>query len=324
MKSTFQWKRLSELANRNSSLRSSKRVDLAYREVLPSDTDASITNWNEPHLVATPTRQPASGYLVLFLPGSYGNPRRQTSLLQAMVDQGHYAINLRYPNDWTIGGLCRNQSLPDCHEVLRKHILTGQPPNPLLHLPTQDSILNRLTQLLVWLADEGTDHNWAQFLDASSNPRWPQLIVAGHSQGGGHALLISKEFPVARCVLFSAPTDALGRSSQPASWVARHGRTPPEACFGFCHTSDRVFERVSNGWRAMGLEPWGDLTYVEDTPPPYANSHRLVSRARIPRARHHGSVVTDRATPRGLDGQPIFSDVWRYLFTLPKPATVHA
>lgn len=318
MKSTFKWQKLSALINRKPIFQNRDEVALDYRQVVPSQTDSTITNWDEPHLVATPEPSTESGYLVLFMAGSFGNPHRQLSLLQAMVDQGHYAINLRYPNDWTVGGLCRNNPSPDCHESLRRQILSGHPPTSLLDLPAQDCILNRFSKLLTWLAQDDEKSNWGQFIDRSSAPRWSRVIVAGHSQGGGHALLISKEVLVARCVLLSAPADVHGPYQAIAPWIGNKGATPPEACYGFCHTEDRIFERVSKSWDAMGLQAFGDLTCVEEVAPPYAGSHRLMSRMRVSGGRYHGSVATDRATPRQPDGQPVFLDAWHYLFNLPK------
>ena len=322
MKSTRNWNNLHALINqqRTTFFTENRFGTEEFQKVTPSQTDETINHWNEPHIVARPTRKPPSGYLVLFLAGSYGQPRRQLSLMQAIADLGHYVINLRYPNDWTIGGLYRSQPSADCHEKIRRQILTGQPMTDLIDLPPQHSIDNRFTKLLAWLSTRDPQHDWGQFLDGSDQPKWSNIMVSGHSQGGGHALLISKIHRVARCVLFSAPTDVLKPVLKPSPWIARAGATPLEGCYGFCHVKDRIFEQAHSGWEAMGLDRLGPLIKVDNTPPPYENSHMLCSEAHIVGANHHGCVATDRATPRLADGSPAFQDVWNYLFALEMPS----
>jgi hypothetical protein len=64
-----------------------------------------LSGWRDPHGIALPQQQfPCRAVAVSFR--SFGKPQRQTALLQEMAALGHRAINLCYPNDWTIGQLC--------------------------------------------------------------------------------------------------------------------------------------------------------------------------------------------------------------------------
>ena len=95
-----------------------------------------------------------------------------------------------------------------------------------------------------WLAANDAAHGWSSYLttaDPSSPPEtqidWTKIVVAGHSQGGGHAAAVGKLFPVARVVQLSASCDAVlpaGDCSHttgtydeatPAQWTSRSAGT---------------------------------------------------------------------------------------------------
>src|SRR2546427_7367644 len=48
-----------------------------------------------------------------------------------------------------------------------------------------------------YLAQQYPDEEWGRFL-AHDKPKWSQIAVTGHSQGGGHAAMIAKIRLVAR------------------------------------------------------------------------------------------------------------------------------
>src|SRR5207245_975490 len=78
---------------------------------------------------------------------------------------------------------------------------------------------NRLTKLLQYLALQYPDEGWDRFL-LRDKPKWSQIAVSGHSQGGGNAAMIAKIRLVARVVLFSSVTDSI--QTEAPSWVATH------------------------------------------------------------------------------------------------------
>ena len=284
-------------------------------DVLPQATDASLTGWKDPHIVAAPLQPAPNPHLWVFFGGSYGKPQRQLTLIEHIASLGHWAINLRYPNDWTIGGLSRRTRDSHNHEALRLQILDGRDRAGLLNLPPQDSILNRLRKLLLWLAEQQTAHGWGAFC-YRSEPRWDRLSAAGHSQGGGHAAIFGKHLPLERVVMLSAPADCV-EGKAPAPWLARVGATAAERYFGFAHLRDPAIDRILAGWQALGLDRFGGTVRVDHHASPYQRSHQLVTDQEVAHERHHGSVAVDRFTPRGRDGVPVFQPVWSHLFQLP-------
>lgn len=288
-------------------------------EVPPQLTDPGLSAWFEPHVIAVPREPLLQPQLWLFLSGSFGKPQRQTALLQQMASLGHAAVNLSYPNDWTVGQLCGRHPDPDCHEKVRLEILDGRRRTDLLNLPAADCVSNRLVKLLAWLQRQRPAEHWDGFLK-DGDVRWDALAVAGHSQGGGHAALLGKLFPLARVVMLGAPADSAGGRDEPAPWLIRAGATPAERFFGFVHLQDPGFERISAAWQALGMDRFGPLVNVDEVPYPYGGSHSLVTDRETRGGRYHGSIAVDGATPRLPDGTPAYRAAWRHLFTLNRPA----
>ena len=292
---------------------------VASFEIQPQLTDPALSGWFDPHVVAVPRARASRPRLWLFLSGSFGKPQRQMAILQEMVSLGHCAVNLCYPNDWTIGQLCGRSPDPDCHEKVRLEILDGRRRTDLVGLPAADCVLNRLVKLLQMLQRQRPTEGWGDFLK-DGDVRWDSVAVAGHSQGGGHAALLGKVFPVARVVMLGAPADAVGRRDEPAPWLSRPGATPPERFFGFAHAEDPGFDRIVASWEALGMGRFGPLANVDEQRPPYGGSHSLVTNLEIRGGRSHGSVAVDGATPRLRDGSPAYREVWRHLFAPDTPA----
>lgn len=281
-------------------------------EVLPQATDATLTGWRDPHIVAHPTKPAATPRLWVFFSGSYGKPQRQTALIAHIASLGHWAVNLRYPNDWTIGGLSRRTHASQVHEDLRLQILDGRDRAGLLDLAPQDCILNRLQKLLVWLRGKQPGRGWEQFLDEDL-PRWDRIAAAGHSQGGGHAAILGKYLRLERVVMLSAPADCV-EGEEPAPWLGREGATPPELHYGFTHLRDPAINRILAGWAALGMGRFGDPVRIEQEEPPYGETHQLVTDIRVDDERYHGCVAVDRFLPLDRDGHPRFAPVWTRLF----------
>jgi pimeloyl-ACP methyl ester carboxylesterase len=61
-----------------------------------------------------------------------------------------------------------------------------------------------------------------------------RMILAGHSQGGGHAAFIAMRHEVARVLMFGSPKDFSTRFNQPADGAAA----------GACSTNRRAGRRV--------------------------------------------------------------------------------
>ena len=293
-----------------------RNPNLIEYEVSPKATDPSIKDWLEPHYAVVDPTIPPLGKLFLFLSGSHGIPDRQRLIVQQAAELGYHAIGLRYPNSWEVSSLCRKSRDGNCHESVRLEILDGVSRSQELNIGQPDSIYNRLIKALVYLDRQTGQGGWSQYLD-DGEIRWPDLVVAGHSQGGGHAAIIGKRYEVSRVIMMGAPADTSRVLQGPSPWLSGNQATPPERYFGFVHLQDRAFDKVLRAWDLLGLSSFGEPVNVDSCPVPFQGSHQLITGAKPSRpGKYHGSVVVDHATPVSPDGVPVFKQVWKYLCSL--------
>lgn len=278
--------------------------------IKPQTTDEQIDNWLEPHYVARDKSVQSQQKLLVFLSGSFGFPERQQLIIKQATKLGYDAINLRYPNSWTVGRLCKRNKNLDCYGNIRQEILTGIDSSSLIEVNQANSLENRLVKLLQYL-------NWQQYLEANS-PKWEAIMIAGHSQGGAEAFYIAKKYLVAKAIAFAAPVDYNRRRQSFANWLQESSQTPIQRYYGLVHIQDRGFKKIRQAWKLLQLDQFGTLVNVDQENPPYQNSHQLVTTS-TPQVigKYHGSVVVDKATPLLVNGEPLFTDVWNYLLTIP-------
>ena len=282
-------------------------------EIAPEQCDPMITQWRDPHLVAYDSGAATRNQLFLFLCGSHAIPARQRLMTTLAARLGYHAVNLSYPNSWTVGGLCRDSADADCHGRVRLDILDGAGRSGLVQVGPANGIEHRLRTLLAYLDAKTPTQGWGRFLDVNGRIDWSALVVAGHSQGGGHAAIIGKRYAVARVIMLAAPADHVQALESPAAWLSAPGATPSERYFGFVHRADPGLEKILQAWTQLGLDT-RPLIRIDDSAPPYDQAQRLVSDlAPVPRDRYHNCIIQDRVTPVRLDGTPVFEPVWRYL-----------
>lgn len=288
--------------------------------VSPPNTDPDINPVLAPaafHRVHVPTNAPRNRLLV-FLPGSNARPSASTTLLETAADAGLHAIGLVYVNTFIVNDL----GGADCaaYEPIRREIIEGQDYSPLVSVSEADSIINRLTKLVQYMDGIFPAQNWGHFLDAGNQVIWSNLILAGHSQGGGHAAVIARHREVGRCILFST-ADWCG--DQPADWVTASNATPAFRYFGFHHEGDAIvsFPRAQQFWDALGLSASTPQVQFEAAPgPPYEDAH-LFRTTLTPLngngSAAHNATALDANTPTNSQGHVIFRELWRYMLTGP-------
>ena len=298
-------------------------------KVSPRLTDTSINNWLAPHHIVLPPPNEQRGELLVFLSGSFGQPKNQTFLLQAAAGAGYHAVNLSYPNDWTVGGICRRSSKVDCHEQVRLSILDGGDRATAINIGPQNSIYNRLSKLIAYLAQQQQNENWDLYIAENATEKdifhkgshpeilnWSRIAVAGHSQGGGHAALIAKNHLVARCIMLGAPADFSQPLQAVAPWLSPPHLTPSERYYGFVHTQDKGFQRILIAWKLLGLDQFGSPVNIDRANGDYQHRHQLITSAQPARqGKHHSCVAVDITAPRNPNGTLVFAPVWEYLFS---------
>lgn len=286
--------------------------------VAPHATDAAIDQFLDDHYVWLDTTAHSNHELLVFMPGHGQRPVLFQLVQREAARLGYHVIGLTYPDGVSLGQVCRAASDPaSCYERTHLEILDGVDRSPFVNVSPANSIDNRLTKLLQYLAAQYPSEGWSRFLDDDGGPAWPRIAVAGHSQGGGQAAVIGKIRSVARVVLFSAVTDGLPGGGA-APWVAGH-LTPVTRYYGIDNDRDGNYATIRNSWTSMGLDVFGPPAAPETGTPPYGGTHVLVTDVTpvggFVGTNAHGSPSNDLNTPLRPDGTPVLRDAWRYLLT---------
>jgi hypothetical protein len=284
--------------------------------ILPQDTDPQIDTALDPHYVWLDPAQQPNPMLWVFLPAS--NPALHQLISMEAARLGYHAINLMYVTKVSPGAVCNrmrdDQARMTCYENIRLQTIDGIARSNLTDVNPPNSIYNRLTKLLQYLAINFPGEGWGRFL-VSGEPRWSHIVIGGFSQGGGNAAMIAKLHEVARVVTTSSPTDGLIDRDEGARWVAIEA-TPAERHYGLAHQREFDIRPIRANWNALGLGVFGAPVVPETSAAPYGCTHMLLTDLLPATGSYndaHGSTSRDDFTPRLANGTPALRDAWRYM-----------
>ncbi|GAB4397594.1 MAG: hypothetical protein OHK0053_14400 [Microscillaceae bacterium] len=290
---------------------------LSY-SVLPQTTDPNISTGLSTQYAYLP--QEASlrkNRLFIFLPGTFAKPQTYLRITQTAAEYGYHAIGIHYQNSQDIGSYCGSTNDETCDSLVLQEFFSGEDTSPLVTVGLANGFQNRIKKMLLYLDAQNPGENWQQFLDANQQIRWNLVSLAGHSQGSGHTLFISKKVRLLRAGLFSGPNGFLLSNGQYPSWVIDAGATPEAQVYGFSNQEDDLSQWVfvSNVWQQIGLE--GPEVNV-DISTDFGNSHQLTTEVIPPptpgsASPTHGSTTVDIVIPLAANGRPRFEPVWRYM-----------
>ncbi|MFP2903870.1 hypothetical protein ACLESD_02115 [Pyxidicoccus sp. 3LFB2] len=243
-------------------------------KIPPLDTDfgGATTTWNSPHYVLRPNT-PSKAHLVVMLHGVNGTAggfastsyaTANTTFYASAVNKGYRTIGLTHRNSPNVREICGTNM--DCHLPTRRTYITGvtQPGSAVTGMGYYDGIEARLIRVLVYLRNtQDPTGGWGAYLTPadctgtknSTKPCtlvWSNLVVAGHSQGAGHAAVIGKDHLVDTVVMVAGPTDHYSNTSFPGYTLASSGLATPAGggnYRGLVHTND--------GFETAALKHWG-------------------------------------------------------------------
>lgn len=267
--------------------------------VLPNEADPSVGHFLKSSAVVFDRRASPGAPLLVFLPGTGGDPAGVQLFLGVAVAAGYRAIGLSYDNEPAVMQVCARDRDPACSENFRQSRLFGGS-----ETPPEEAIVTRLTKLLQFLEGRHPGENWRSYL-ANGAPDWSRIAVAGHSQGGGMAAFLAKRVPVARVLLFSGPPDFVLPGRQPAPWLAAPSATSIDRWYGLYHRDEGLAQPLMRAYAALGLAP--DHIRVLSLAPGGPASARGFPDV------YHVSVIADRLTPRAADGSPAYAADWAFL-----------
>ena len=219
------------------------------------------------------------GTLVVLLNGSGSTPAELTfnatqNLFTAAAASGNHVLAVAYRSDVAVVTMCGSRA--ECYGASRNTLVNGvfasDADGSLADIREDEGIVSRIDQALRALAASRPGAGWEAFI---ANPpatapadriAWQRIIAAGHSQGGGHAAYLAKQFPLMRVVQFSSTCDAA--AGIPAPWTAANSgwiASPTAVFFGF--SAPTIFtDGVPTGgdlncpyhlavWQNLGMPP---------------------------------------------------------------------
>jgi hypothetical protein len=263
----------------------------------PQQTDPAIEAVHGPHIAMYDAQAPSAHRLFVFFVGTGGKAQTSLGIDSAFAAWGYHAIGLDY-EDKVAAASCTHSQDAACFDHYREAIVTGAPGSDMIRVDPANSILNRLQKLLVYLVNHDPGGEWGEFVE-HGQPVWSRIVVAGHSQGSGHAAYIGKMFNVDEVLMFSGPQDYLDDLDKPAAWQARPSATPPSRYFAFLNENDpfNVHHQIANCMVLMGLA---------DAKP------RMVKPAEAIEGNYQIFVNDETEGAHGSTILPQFENVWKY------------
>lgn len=199
------------------------------KEISPPDTGAGIVTARGPHRLLVDTEAPSNGLLLVTLGGTNSKPSDLGAIGDLAGRLGYKVAALDYPNS-VISTKAREVGFPDGFTEFREEVVVGTPVSPIVEVDATNSIENRLLALLM-----SGDTDFAEFVQ-EGEVRWDKIVVAGHSQGSGHAAYLGKRHRLQAVLLFAGPQDTGARGVSP--WLSLAGATPPESFLALLHRND--------------------------------------------------------------------------------------
>jgi hypothetical protein len=288
---------------------------LTIKKIKPSTTDATITTFNaDSNFVYLNQSISPKNLLLVHLPGSYGEPKRATIFGSLAANQGFHSIGLMYPNVPTVGSFCTNNADLTCFENVRREIIEGVDHSNEISIPFNEGIHNRIKKLISYLSINYPNENWGQYLDGNGEVNWEKIIVSGHSQGGGHAAVMAKYFPLKRALCFSSPKDWNNTIDNVPPWLSStNWLTNRSDVYVFNHVLD-VHEQQVIIWDSLGLNSYGAPVSVDNSAFPYNSTRQLTTNYVVTSGDEHASTIQDNKTPK-VNSIPVFEPVWIYMLT---------
>lgn len=286
--------------------------------IVPSATTSGIdAAYDNPHYIVYDRTITSINKLMILLPGNSGHPDQYKLFVQKAASLGYHAIGLQYVNPGGIfngGGKCEVSSDVDAFYKARLEMLTGTNSSVDIDVSVQNGIINRITSIVTFLKTKYPKDGWEQYL-SGAQMNWPKIVMAGHSQGAGFSVFMTKFYPIDRAIMMSNK-DYNATNAVFAPWYSLPNVSSSNNVYGFTHGNDEFADQKSV-WLLLGLDSFGAIVNVDNATTPYSNSRRLTSAA-VPAqlnnaAGAHLSIAVDNFTPKDSQGKPVFDKVWEYL-----------
>ncbi|HEY8958721.1 BPSS1187 family protein [Chitinophaga sp.] len=274
-------------------------AQVKFRAIAPGETQEGLRMVHTPHLAAEPAAGNNRHQLFVMIPGTNGKAADFRTIDSCFAAMGYYVITPDYVNT-VITTACSKSEDSTCFDHFRQEIMFGTAVSDKVEVDSANSLVNRVTKLLVYLAVQ--DKGWREFVH-KGKVQWDKVIAGGHSQGAGHAAYFGKQFRLRGVLMFSGPQDYLQYFNAPAHWQREQGRTPVNRYYAFLHTGDPFnYQYQVADVSAVSHQAVTDTTMVQPGMPVRPGKSILVTD--VDRKDKHGSTL-------GTE----FTAVWKYMIS---------
>ena len=292
---------------------------LKQKTIIPSLTDPAVDNTFGNHQTYLNTAVKSRNQLFLFFPGSNSSPIAYDGVQKLAANLGYHSLGISYSNA-TISPLCAGSSDKLCFDKVRNEVIDGVDRTNLVAVNAANSITNRVLKALQYLNAKFPNENWGQFY-VGTTIRWDKIALAGHSQGGGHAALLAKQYPVARVVLLASPKDYFTAPlNRAAEWINQASATAACKYYSLVHQADNLGCTPTQQleiFTKLGIDTFSITPAVYETSSGgnFNKSHVVLSALKgVTGSNAHNIVAVDVAAAT-ICKVPYFSPVWNYLLT---------
>lgn len=244
-------------------------------------------------------RTTTSGPLLLFLAATGLRPKNYERFLTAATQAGYHVVGLDYFNlGRTPSDACRADQA--CYGRLEQNRFDGSVPSKVSAVTPRNGIVARLGAALDHLEQIDPKGGWDRYRSGAAI-RWSDVVLAGHSQGGGEAAWIAHEHRVTGVVLLGAPI--LTNGTGMATWTRTPGATPISRYTAFDNRADSYYPQITASWKALRL----------GTPRTVSPTDRLSGRLLLVNEPMRGAHIklADDSTPLTAAGTPRYLPIWR-------------
>lgn len=267
-------------------------------ELDPAELDPSVVVNLELQYAHLDTRAEPAGKLIIFLSGFTNTPSSWRNHGRQIAGHGFHVVEPDYSNDWDCagaGGTCSVDS--------RWEALMGEDLSSIIDISRADSAEGRVVTMLRHLEQLHPGGDWGWYLNDDDTLRYEHIIIAGISHGAASTGLYATRRPFHRAVMHSGGWSGVDETSE----------TPADAFYGLSHVDDDQHAGHLSAWESAGMA--GAPTIIEDVPPPYGDSHRLI--ATTPNGYPHCSVCVSPDSPTDGGGLYVFDPAWRFMYGAP-------
>lgn len=270
-------------------------------------------NAGEQHYTVRPVKGREGNEKILFmLGGTGGKARNYLRFCDEAAKMGYHVISLSYPNKESARKFCQLSEDTACYGQFRQEVVFGIDAIQEYEVLPETCILNRIKEALQVLISKDPEGNWTVFRN-EGEVNWRKVVLAGHSQGAGHAAYIAKHYALAKVLMFAGPNDYHTKLQRAGGWLEAKSATPIGRYFAFLHQYDALipFEEQITQLKSMGIQS-PPYTYIPNQDIP-SGTQILLSTLDKASPYTHISLVIDSHTPVDENGNPFYRTVWRWM-----------